>query len=223
MRRLVAWAGCVVVALLVAWYAGGQFAPAQPRPPAGSVRLGPDPGEPVAGYLARLPALLPVPGTSAPALVQLAAEVPTADAALLAGVMRVDSVVLRVPLARVQTALYFEALDPRIELPRALDTARQRAAHAAAAEAGRLTGRPGAVAAAEQAALADPGCACVVAFVVEGERAALETLAGRPGVRAVHAAPAGTTPVELALAPLLPEQTDRADPLPDDGPVPTAR
>ena len=49
---------------------------------------------------------------------------------------------------------------------------------------------------------------------------ALEQVAAQPGVRAVHAAPAGTTRVELALAPLLPGQTERVDPLPDDGPVP---
>jgi hypothetical protein len=41
-------------------------------------------------------------------------------------------------------------------------------------------------------------------------------------VRAVEAAPPGTTDAELALAPLLPEQNARADPPPDDGPVPPA-
>jgi hypothetical protein len=38
----------------------------------------------------------------------------------------------------------------------------------------------------------------------------------------MEAAPPGTTDGELALAPLLPEQTVRADPPPDDGPVPAA-
>ncbi|GEL19466.1 hypothetical protein [Pseudonocardia asaccharolytica] len=223
MRRLAVWVGCVAVALLVAWYAGGRFAPAAPQPAAGSVRLGPDPGEPVAGYLARLPAQLPAPGSSAPALVQLTAEVTTAEAAALAGGLRAESVVLRVPLPRVQTALHFEALDPGGALPQALDIARQRAAHAAAADAARLPGRAGAIAAAAHAALTAPGCACVLALVVEGDRAALAALAAQPEVRAVQAAPAGTTPAELALAPLLPEQTERADPPPDDGPVPGAR
>jgi hypothetical protein len=44
-------------------------------------------------------------------------------------------------------------------------------------------------------------------------------VAGQPGVRALDAAPAGTTLRELALSPLLPGQTARADPLPDDGVV----
>jgi hypothetical protein len=78
------------------------------------------------------------------------------------------------------------------------------------------------VAAAEAAALGEPGCRCVVALVVDGDRAGLAAIAGRAGVRAVEAAPPGTTNVELALAPLLPEQTARADPPPDDGPVPGA-
>jgi hypothetical protein len=46
-------------------------------------------------------------------------------------------------------------------------------------------------------------------------------VAARPGVRAVHAAPAGVTARELAIAPLLPDQVERADPLPDDGTVPS--
>jgi hypothetical protein len=46
-------------------------------------------------------------------------------------------------------------------------------------------------------------------------------VAARPGVRAVHAAPAGVTARELAIAPLLPEQAERVDPPPDDGPVPS--
>jgi hypothetical protein len=36
----------------------------------------------------------------------------------------------------------------------------------------------------------------------------------------VQAAPPGVAARELALAPLLPEQTLTADPVPDDGPVP---
>jgi hypothetical protein len=55
---------------------------------------------------------------------------------------------------------------------------------------------------------------------VVGDRAALSGLAGRPEVRAVDAAPEGTPPTGVALAPLLPEQTQLAAPVPDDGPVP---
>jgi hypothetical protein len=121
----------------------------------------------------------------------------------------------------VQTALRFVDLEPGVPAGAALDNARVRAQRAAAADA-RVTGRPGAVAAAEAAALDRADCRCLVALVVDGDRAGLATIAGRAVVRAVEAAPPGTTAVELALAPLLPEQTVRADPLPDDGPVPAA-
>lgn len=208
-RRLAILAGCVVVALLTAWYAGSRFEPATPGPTPGSVRLGPEAGEPVADYLARLP----TPGASAYALVQFRAEL-TGDSAVaaVAGTTPV-SAVFRVPIDRVQTALRFEDLGT-------IDLARTRARDTASADAARLTGRPAAVAAAEAAALADPGCACVVALLVRGEQAALEALGARAEVRAVDAAPADAEPVELALSPLLPGQTDAADPLPDDGEVP---
>ena len=77
---------------------------------------------------------------------------------------------------------------------------------------------PAAVATAEAAALTRPDCPCLVALVVTADGAALR----RPGagVRVIEAAPQGVTLRELALSPLLPEQADRADPLPDDGPVP---
>lgn len=213
--RLAILLGCVVVALLTAWYAGSRFTPAVSAPPPGSVRLGPDPGEAVPDYLARLPAELPPPGPPVLALVQFAAGRP---AATIAG--DVVTVVFRAPLPRVQTALRFEALEPGVPLATAVDTAADRARLAAGADGARLTGRPRDVAAAEAAALADPGCPCAVALVVRADRAGLEALAALPGVRAVQAAPVGVTAPELALAPLLPEQTDSADPPPDDGTVP---
>jgi hypothetical protein len=216
--RLAVLVACAAVALLAAWYAGAQFAPSAPTPSTGSVRLGPDPGEDVAGYLARLPAELPPAGAgAAPALVQFGAEQAVADAVAATAGSTVDTAVLRVPIARVQTALRFAPLDPGVPQPTALGIARERAQLRAAADAGRLTGRAREVAAAEAAALAGPACRCVLALVVRAERAGLEALAARPGVRAVHAAPPGTTARELALAPLLPEQVNRADPLPDDG------
>jgi len=208
---------CAAVVLLVAWIAGSQVPPSAPAPSPGSVRLGPEPGEDVPAYLGRLPAELPAPGTGALALVQFAAELPVAQVApAVAGAAPVTAV-LHVPLPRVQTALRFEPLDPA---PAALDLARQRAHQQAGADAARQTGRAAAVAAAEARALADPAAPCVLAVVVHGDRAALEAVAARPGVRAVHAAPPGVTARELALAPLLPGQVERADPLPDDGTVP---
>jgi hypothetical protein len=209
--------GCLLVALTLGWYAGARDGTG-PAGPAGTVRLGPEPGEDVAAYLARLPAALPPAGTRAPALVQLAEQTTTPDAlAAVAGTTPLTAV-FRVPLPRVQTALRFVDLEPAVPAATALDTARVQAQRAAVADAGRLPGRPGAVAAAEAAALASPDCRCVVAVLVDGDRAALDAVAARAAVRAVDAAPPGTA--EPALAPLLPEQTTRADPLPDDGPVP---
>lgn len=220
--RLAVLAACVVVGLLAAWYAGSRFPAAGPVPAAGSVRLGPEPGEPVGGYLARLPAALPAPGAVVPALVQFAAELAVGPAAArVAGAgMPAEVAVFHVPLPRVQTALRFAPLDPAVPAAAALAAAREQARFGAAADADRRSGRPRAVAAAEATALADPGCPCVLAVVVRGDRAGLAALAAAPGVRAVHAAPQGTAVRELALAPLLPAQVQRADPLPDDGPVP---
>jgi hypothetical protein len=219
--RLAVLAGCVLVALAVAWYAGSQHAPSSATPAPGSVRLGPEAGEDVAAYLARLPASLPPDGVRAPALVQLAAEATAPDALAAVDGTTPVTAVFRVPLPRVQTALRFVALEPGVPAATALGSARVRAQRAAAAEA-LQAGRPGAVAAVEAASLDSADCRCVVALVVDGDRAGLGAVAGRPVVRAVEAAPPGTTDGELALAPLLPEQTVRADPPPDDGPVPAA-
>ncbi|MCE3554984.1 hypothetical protein LWC33_26465 [Pseudonocardia sp. RS11V-5] len=217
---------CVLAVLAAVGYATAQSrALSAGRGPAvaqGQVRLGPDSGEAVSDYLARLPATLPAPGEQALALVQLDREVTTADAAALIGSAAPAEVVFRVPIPRVQTALRFETLPAGAPVAAALDTARQRAEHAAGADASRSTDRPAAVARAEAAAYEAGSCACVVALVVSADRAGLEALAAAPGVRAVEAAPAGVTAPELALSPLLPEQTTAATPLPDDGPVPAA-
>jgi len=212
-RRLALLAACGVVAALVALYTAATAPAPPPGPPPGSVRLGPEPGEAVAAYLARAAATLPPPGTTALALVQFAEERTVADTPATGTPVEA---VFRVDLPRVQTALRFVPLEPGS--PTALDTARLQAANAASADAGRLTGRPAAVATAEAAALARPECPCVVAMVATADGAALR----RPGagVRVIEAAPHGVTLRELALSPLLPEQADRADPLPDDGPVP---
>jgi hypothetical protein len=146
-------------------------------------------------------------------------------AALLVGTRPVTAV-FRVPMPRVQTALRFQPLppvdtaDPAAAATRRLTLAQAAAHRAAQADAARLSGRPGRVAAAEAAALARPGCRCVLALQVVADRAGLTVLAGRPGVRAVDAAPAGTPDDGVALAPLLPEQTAVAGPVPDDGPLP---
>ena len=155
------------------------------------------------------------------ALVQFAAELPVPAAVqAVAGAAPVTAV-LRVPLPRIQTALRFEPLEQGLPPPTAFDAVRQRAGQQAAADAQRQAGRAAAVAAAEARALADPAAPCVLAIVIRAERATLDAVAARPDVRAVHAAPAGVTARELALAPLLPGQVERVDPLPDDGEVPS--
>lgn len=214
-RRVALLAACAVVAALVAWYAAARSPAPESGPPAGSVRLGPDPDEAVSAYLTRAAATLPPQGTTALALVQLVDQLTVGDP--LPSGTPVEAV-FRVDLPRVQTALRFMPLEPGVPTATALDSARQRAASAATADASRLTGRPKDVAAAEASALARPDCACLVALVVSADGAALRRPAA--GVRVVEAAPPGVTLHELALSPLLPEQTDRADPLPDDGSVP---
>ena len=67
--RLLVLAACVAVVVATAWYAGSRFDPPAPAPPSGAVRLGPEPGEDVAAYVARLSGELPAPGTAVLALV----------------------------------------------------------------------------------------------------------------------------------------------------------
>jgi hypothetical protein len=213
--RFALLAACGVVAALVALYAAVRSPAPTTGPPPGSVRLGPESGESVAGYVRRAAAGLPPAGTTALALVQFADERTVGD--VQAPGTPVEAV-FRVDLPRVQTALRFMPLEPDVPVATALDTARQRAGAAAGADAARLAGRPHDVAVAEAAALARPDCPCVVALVVSADGAALRRSAA--GVRVIEAAPPGVTLRELALSPLLPEQADRADPLPDDGRVP---
>jgi hypothetical protein len=222
-----------LLTLVVVLLAGAWAATRQPSRGADesldAVRLGPTSGQPVAAYLAGLPARLPAPNAPpVPALVQFAAERDVADAArLLAGVRPVTAV-FRVPLPRVQTALRFQRLPP-VDLPdpaaavlRRLTLGERAAGQAAGQEAGRLSGRPSAIAGYEAAVLARPGSDCVLAVLVVAGRAGLASVTARPGVRAVDAAPEGTPVDGVALAPLLPEQSDLVAPVPDDGPVPAA-
>ena len=221
--RLFLLAGLAVVVVLVAWVAGTEGGGGSSASRAGgSVRLGPDPGQPVEEYRADLARQLPPPGEQVPALVQLTAQLDVPAAAALAGPTPVQTAVFRVPVTRVQTALRFEPVTGTGDPAGALRVAYDRAAFAASADATRLSGRPRDVAAAERRGYDDPACRCVAALVVTADRARLDALAADPRVRAVQAAPAGTEPRDLALAPLLPEQRTAADPLPDDGPVPPA-
>jgi hypothetical protein len=62
----------------------------------------------------------------------------------------------------------------------------------------------------------------VLALLVFADGDALHLVAKRPGARVVQAALPDTSVEDLAISPLLPEQTDIAGPVPDDGPVPAA-
>jgi hypothetical protein len=232
LRRYLLALLCVVVVLLgVAWVAGQQSLLGRsnrPPPSLDAVRLGPTPAQPVVDYLAGLPARLPAPGAPpVPALVEFAHPRDATEAVrLLSGATPVTAV-LRVPLARVQTALRFQPLpivsaaDPVAGEERRFALAWQAGGRAASAAVGRLDGRPARVAEYEAAQLAAvPPCHCLIAVLVTGDHAALSAVLARPGVRAVDAAPVGTPVTGVALAPLLPEQTAVAGPVPDDGPVP---
>ena len=220
MPRRARWVvlAVLVVVLVVAVVVAGR--PGEPLPVTGVQRLGPEAGEPVAGYLRRAGASLPATESgSVWALVQLEGYLKPGRAAELVQGVRLSRVVLRVPLPRVQTALITRDLPgqrPVAELTEALrSAARDRTAVAAREVPGS---RPAAVAAAEATRL-HAGCACVLALLVFGDGAALHAVAVRPGVRAVHAALPDTPIQDVAISPLLPEQVDTAGPVPDDGPV----
>lgn len=220
---------CLVVVAGIAFVAARQSILGAPagRTSTDAYRLGPEPGQQVGAYLAALPGRLPAPGAAAvPALVQLAHGMDVATLARLAGTGFPLKAVFRVSLTRVQTALRFQALspvdepDPVVGRTRQLALAQSAARRSAVSDAERLTGRAGLVAAAEADALVSPDCRCVVALLVDGDRAALDALVRAPQVRAVDAAPEGTPVDGVSLSPLLPEQSETVGPVPDDGPVP---
>lgn len=209
-------AALVVVFGFTTWIAGQRDEPV----PSGVQRLGPEAGEPVANYLRRANASLPAGHSSAWALVQLDNYLSPEHAAELAQGVRLSKVVFRVPLPRVQTALITRDLAgqrPVAELTRAQ---RSAAAERLAASRAAPDTRRATVAAAEAAHL-DRGCACVLALLVFGDGDALRTVAARPDARAVQAALPDTSIEDLAISPLLPEQTVIAGPVPDDGPAPS--
>ncbi|HEY2763886.1 MAG TPA: hypothetical protein VGJ13_07710 [Pseudonocardiaceae bacterium] len=194
---------------------------AQPPPVTGVERLGPDSGELVADYLQRAAGSFPPPGGGEVwGLVQLGDYLDPAAAAQEMRGARLSSVVLRVPLPGVQTALIFQDLPgqhPAVELAGAMRAAAQERAQAAGqAPPGS---RRAAVATAEAARLR-AGCTCVLAVLVRADGAVLRDLASRVGVRAVQAAHPGTPREDVAVSPLLPEQRDTVGPVSDEGPVP---
>jgi hypothetical protein len=216
-------ASAVVLAVLAAvfgctvWIAGQHDEPVA----TGVQRLGPEDSEPVAAYLRRAHASLPVAHSARWALVELDSYLTPEQAAELSRGVRISKVVLRVPLPRLQTALITRDLPGQQPLAELVNAQRSAAAERLAASRAAPDSRHAAVAAAEAAQLRQ-GCACVLALLVLADGDALELVAKRPGARAVQAALPDTSVEDLAISPLLPEQSDIAGPVPDDGPVPAA-
>ncbi len=69
--RIAVLGGLALVVVLAALFAGSEGGGPTPARTAGSVRLGPDPGQAVAEYRADLARRLPAPGETTLALVQL--------------------------------------------------------------------------------------------------------------------------------------------------------
>jgi hypothetical protein len=198
--------GCTV------WIAGQR----DESVPAGTQRLGPEAGEPVAAYLRRANASLPLDHSARWALVQPDSYLTPVRAAELTQGVRVSKVVLRVPLPRLQTALITRDLPGQQPVAELTGAQQSAAVERLAASRTAPDSRQAAVAAAEAAQL-HQGCACVLALLVYGDGEALQLVAKRPGARAVQAALPNTSVEDLALSPLLPEQSDIAGPVPDDG------
>jgi hypothetical protein len=211
----------ILVAVLLVCGCACASPRAQP-PVMGTDLLGPEQGERVADYATRARHTLPTTG-EVWALVQLGEPVDAGTAAALTEGVRVSRVVYRVPLPRVQTALVTMPLPgqrPAGELREAQRRAadeRKRAGERAAADG---QSRAAGIAAAEAAELR-AGCACVLALLVRADRSGLDAVAGRPPVRVIHAATPGLPLRAVAVSPLLPEQHDVVEPVPDDGPIPS--
>jgi hypothetical protein len=211
------WATLAVLALVlggIIWAAGQR----DQAPITGGQRLGPEAGEPVAGYLTRAAASLPAGDSPRWALVQLDSYLTPESAAELVRGVRLAKVVLRVPMPRVQTALITRDLPGQRSAAELTAALRSASADRLAASRSAPAGRREAIAAAEATRLRE-GCACVLALLVFGDPGALRTIAARPGIRVVDAAIPDTPIQELAISPLLPEQIEVVGPVPDDGPV----
>ncbi|MDF0532453.1 hypothetical protein P0W64_16910 [Tsukamurella sp. 8F] len=213
----VALIGVVVVALL---YALGAARPLAPRALDGD-RLGPEPGQDVAEYVATAGQSLRAAPATGPrwALVSFAAEWTTSQVwerigADLADRVRIGRLLMRVPVPRVQT--------PTVPVAPGQSAAGLDAANVLAAlEAPSLVapGERGTAIGSVSATRFRARAASVVGVVVYGTGEDLRTLGGAHGVRAVQVMPDGSG--RFGLTPLLPEFGVRATPGPDDGPVPS--
>ncbi|MGE5829035.1 MAG: hypothetical protein ACM30G_11850 [Micromonosporaceae bacterium] len=220
---LAAVALVIAVAAMVVWRAA-RPAPAT-LPTDASVRVGVRDGDLIPEYLAAGRAELDRLAGSAPsveiyALVSLARYLPPDQLVPLLGPgLRSVGAYARVPLPRRQTELVrLPAQRLPADVIAAMDlVAARKSAHLTDPAAG-----PDPVESAEAAAYRQH-CACVYALVVRGRPAALRELAARAEVRGVDPAPEVTNVAAAVFIAPLPEQVDRVQPPPDDGPPPVQR
>lgn len=205
--------------------------------------VGPESGETIAAYRDRAAATLTVGGRSDDdnranddravdghhwALVSADTEWSPAEAArVVRDLPRASALIVRVPVDGVAMPVTESVVaepvageDSRVAtFTRALErTAAGSASVAATVPAGEREGRKAALTATRIRA----GTPAIIGLVVRGPADDLRAMADAPGVRAVEALPADAVWGQFAVRPLLPQQTEAADPLPDDAPVPDA-
>jgi len=190
--------------------------------------LGPDPGEPVAAYLQRAADSLATdtPAATGPRWALVTTERPwtAAEAAeATAGLPRVSTLYAQTPEPGVAMPVLTQTLaEPAAgEAGRAPVLARALDRIARAAAGTQDTGRA-AQAHALTATRVRAGAPAVIALIVRADTATLRDVADEPGVRSVDALPPDAVWGRFAVRPLLPQQRDAADPLPDGAPVPEA-
>jgi hypothetical protein len=218
MRRSGAWALLLLVVLGLVWLLGWSD-PIRRVPTSGDL-LGPTPGENVGAYLARSAAALrSVPdGDSRWALVSPSTEWTTAATWERLGgsataPRRLGRVLVRVPIPAVATPTVTVTPGQSADGLAAVDSIAAQLVPGAVAPDAR-----GAAIARVCAARLRVGVPAVVGAVVLGTGAQLRAIAGQPGVRGVQPLPDGAD--HPAVAPLLPEFTEVAEPMVDTAPVP---
>ena len=205
------------VALVALVVVAGLAAPPRTAPIA-TDRLGPESGTRIADYLAQAQDSLAGPDEPRYALISLRAEITAQQAYDLAAGSRIAELVFRVPLPRVQTPVVAVGVgEGRDSVLGSVAVAADRLRTAAARSGGNE--RQHRIATVSAQRIGD-GCACVVALTIRATPTVLRAVAGQPQVRAVEALPADAVAGSYALVPLLPENTDIVEPLPDDGDVP---
>nr|WP_051161292.1 hypothetical protein [Nocardia transvalensis] len=188
-----------------------------PRPSVVSTdRLGPENGEPVADYLARVrDSLAAADNDQHWALVSFGTGVPADQLPRSAAGLRISHVLYHVPIDRVYT--------PPIDVPVPAGDAATLASLAAAAGAmdnSQPADDRAARTARVVAARLHAACPCAVGLVVRATPPQLRDLATHNSIRAVEALPPDAAAGAFTVVPLLPEQQETTAPGPDDGPVP---